>query len=265
MIGLRSTRRLSLIGLLALVLCGSAWAQGDESAIPKGTLLDVTGAIPDVAALDEAGVQTREMSGMARLRRGPSGWITEGPWELDLATSPFEGGPTGAFAGMSSGRGYPAGADARLISPRIQLAPGTRSTLVFQEAFEIESGYDQGLVEVSTDGGRSWRPVDARSGRSRWREYRVDLTRFAGEEVQVAFRLLSDESEEYGGWFLDAIKVVEGPAVALGAAITSLSSQTFPFLYLNVAVSDGDGPRGTWLLQTSRCTRTGCSRRTTST
>lgn len=237
------TRCCVFLSVLALVVFSApVQAQDDEPSIPKGTLIDVTDAVPTLRQVvsENAPVRVQESFEQAAQR----GWTTEGPWTYGAAPARMGTPSSGMIAGTALGGSYPAGTDARLISPPIRLAPGSRSILTFREAFEIESGYDQGLVEVSTDGGQTWRPVDQRSGMSLWRDYRIDLTPFAGEEVLIAFRLMSDESEQYGGWLVDDVKVETGMRLMLDASITSLNSQVFPFLFMNVAVNDGGEPVG---------------------
>jgi len=169
-----------------------------------------------------------------------SGWTEEGVWSIGEPTS----GPGGGFESPSAGAtnlsgDYPNDSDARLISPTISF-PEVSSTgeilLHFREWFEIESGYDEGIVEISTDGGSTWTQLSSRSGSSDWRDTQVDLTSYAGEEVRIAFRFNSDFSITFPGWYVDDVQVSVDEPEPLSANIKGLNPQKFPFIFSNVEV-----------------------------
>jgi Big-like domain-containing protein len=137
--------------------------------------------------------------------------------------------------------------DDRLIAPTQRLS--TTSHLIFWHRFQFESGFDGGVVEVSTDGGSTW--VDAIAGggsfvtgayngtispsfgspiagRAAWTagdataamsKVEINLGAFAGLDVRVRFRLACDPfaagSLPGVGWWIDDVQftntVVEGP------------------------------------------------------
>jgi hypothetical protein len=129
--------------------------------------------------------------------------------------------------------------DQRLISPQIEL-PGHLSQARLQfwnyQSLEDRSGgcYDGGLLEISTDGGASWSPVETGlltdgydgpvasgygnplAGRNAWcgdpddwTHSVVELSGYAGESVQLRFRLGSDNRGVVNreGWYLDDVEV----------------------------------------------------------
>ncbi|MEF8816382.1 MAG: VWA domain-containing protein, partial [Salinibacter sp.] len=175
-----------------------------------------------------------------------SGWTVEGTWAVGEPTS----GPGGGFESSRAGAtdlsdDYPNDSDARLISPSISLPEVSSSgeiRLHFREWYEIESGFDEGGVEVSTDGGSTWTQLSNRSGSSDWRDTQVDLTSYAGEEVKIAFRFTSDSSITFPGWYVDDVQVSVDEPDLLSANITGLSPQKFPFIFSNVEVdTSGSG------------------------
>ena len=132
--------------------------------------------------------------------------------------------------------------DQRLVSPPIQL-PGASElplTLRFWNRQEIEAAFggdcwDAGLVEISTDGGGSWTQLQSEvlfrefdgtvnnfaggpnplagspawCGDPRdWEDYVVDLSSYAGEEIQLRYRLGTDGTEGgRDGWSLDDVRI----------------------------------------------------------
>lgn len=110
------------------------------------------------------------------------------------------------------------------------LPPGAE--LSFWHAFDVEDGFDGGVVEISTDDGQSWEdlgdhftlngynwvlyegyqnPLEggpAFSGYSGgFIESRIALDSFAGEPAQIRFRMASDESFAYDGWYIDDVAI----------------------------------------------------------
>ena len=117
------------------------------------------------------------------------------------------------------------------IVRRVQV-PAADPTLTFRTRHEIEEGWDFGFVQVSTDGGNTYRSLPSSgtttnhdpdadpaivaqlpgfSGSSGgWREERVDLSAHAGKEVLLAFRYMTDPAVDPPGWWLDDIRIGSG-------------------------------------------------------
>ncbi len=140
--------------------------------------------------------------------------------------------------------------DQRLISPAIALPTGQQPlTLSFQNWRQIEQSgatacWDGGVLEVSTDGGTSFTPVPGASiigggayrgaisgqygnplaGLSGWcddpaRPYTtgpvlVDLGAYAGQTINLRFRLGTDSSVSKEGWYVDDINVTSCAVLA---------------------------------------------------
>jgi hypothetical protein len=133
--------------------------------------------------------------------------------------------------------------DQQLTSPMISL-PTDRVdalTLLYWNSYLIEKGpidvcYDGSLLEISTDGGSTWtqlqddvlqttpyageisdnwdNPLENRNawcGDSEgWIESIVDISAYAGQSVQLRYRLGTDVSnvgEDVDGWYLDDVRV----------------------------------------------------------
>lgn len=127
--------------------------------------------------------------------------------------------------------------DQQLTSPEIHLPSGQSPlTLEFWDYQRLEnrSGgcYDGGIVEISTDGGQTWTQLDdelltnpyngpiasgsqnplagadAWCGKPRtWAKTLVDLDAFAGQDVQLRFRLGTNNAVGVEGWYVDDLAV----------------------------------------------------------
>ncbi|MFA6438922.1 MAG: M14 family zinc carboxypeptidase [Bacteriovoracaceae bacterium] len=145
-----------------------------------------------------------------------------------------------------------------LFSP-IDLSGYQFAELKFKTKWAIESTWDFGTVEVSTNNGSSWSTLRTNysrkgSGRSRsgfgkqpstaygydafvpgltWVEQSADLTPYIGKQIKVRFRLNTDGTQQRDGWYVDNICVFAYPFHP--NAVTSFStlheyslSQNFP-------------------------------------
>ncbi|MEC0211577.1 S8 family serine peptidase [Paenibacillus ehimensis] len=145
-----------------------------------------------------------------------NGWTHGGAkdeWERGVPAAP---GPAEAVSkpnvwGTDLDGTYENGADASLVSPSINLTNVTNATLAFQHWFEIESGYDYGYVEISTNGGDTWSELGKFSHNTsgkQWSPVYYNLDKYTGKEVQIRFRLKSDNTVSKAGWYIDNFQVL---------------------------------------------------------
>lgn len=106
------------------------------------------------------------------------------------------------------------------------------ATLVFQNWYEIETGWDYGYVLASADNGATWDFLETiytttanpygnlygpgltgESGRdtdsAEWAEQRADLTPYAGGSVLIRFEYITDDAVYGYGWAIDDIAIPE--------------------------------------------------------
>ena len=172
-----------------------------------------------------------------KFESGATDWYMDGEWEVGFPTSgPNSGHNSSNCAATDLHDDYSNSSDYWLISPEITLGTATEIKLYFWEWFELESGYDYGRVKISTDGGTSWTQLTSSNGTSDWRETEVDLTVYQNETVFIAFNFTSDSSVIRLGWYIDDIRIETQEPEPLTATMTSINSQNFPFIYMNVAV-----------------------------
>ncbi len=135
-------------------------------------------------------------------------WSCDNPWHVTehryhSATHAFYFGTEGSWS-------YPNNANASLTSPAITLGPS--SVLSFWTWYNLESGYDYGYVEVSSDNGATWHQLMQLNGSADWSKKIIDLSSYSsGTSVLIRFRAVTDASQTYEGWYVDDV-IVTPPA-----------------------------------------------------
>ena len=135
-----------------------------------------------------------------------------------------------------------------LLNP-IDLTNYQFAELKFRTKWAIESTWDFGLVEISTDGGTSWisqktqlsRKGSGRSGSKQpstsygfdafnpgltWTELSSDISAYAGKQIKLRFRLSADGGDQRDGWYVDNIRIL-----AYKSSSNSVKENRAPFAY----------------------------------
>jgi MYXO-CTERM domain-containing protein len=102
------------------------------------------------------------------------------------------------------------------------LVGATSPTLSFWHRYAIESGWDYGYVEVSTN-GTSWTSLASYTGTNNtWTQVTLSLAAYTGQaNVYLRFRLYSDSIYAYDGWYIDDVVIDNGiTAVNLTSPVT---------------------------------------------
>ena len=218
----------------------------EQQKISKGSLRPVPIPVPAEFGRDYA----KSTVFSEDFESGGGDWtVIGGTWEIGIPSS----GPGSAYNGINCAAtvldgNYSNNISARLISPTIFLPSlsrlGTHIELTFWHWFRIESGYDYGYVEISTDGGNSWTQIGSSfSGDgSSWREYSANLDSYAGQYIQLAFHFTSDYSVNYEGWYVDDVAISLLEPEPINIKIVNVSIGMFPFVFLTVRVDTFDEP-----------------------
>lgn len=173
-------------------------------------------------------------------------WSTGTGWGTTI--DPLNG--SSSFTDSPNGN-YAANADnsLTLLSPLNLIANYQFAELKFQTKWAIESTWDFGTVEISTNNGTSWtslRTKLSRNGSGRngskqpstsfgydaftpgltWIEQIADLTPYVGKQIKIRFRLAADGGFQRDGWYLDDIRVL-----AYHSTPTTVQETTTPFIF----------------------------------
>lgn len=196
-----------------------------------------TGAITTASALASSVLLFEDFESLA------PGWIPNGSWEIG---QPLAGPSTGAGSARAAGTDlaadYPPNAADALLSPIVTLptlGANDELTLSFDEWFQLESGYDRGSVQVSTDSGANWTTLSTRDGdQPTYRQTRVPLDDYAGQSLQLRFVLSSDSNAQFPGWFVDNVRIAVETAQPVEVGLPTINAQNFPFVFLDATVRD---------------------------
>jgi bacillopeptidase F (M6 metalloprotease family) len=149
---------------------------------------------------------------------GIAPWFYDSPWgivELTGAES-RNGAATRAWADSPAGS-YAANADASL-QLAIDLSSAVMPALTFWHKYAFDANNDFGFVEVRRGGSTAWTRLYFVTGTaSAWSEAKVDLAEYAGNQLEIRFRVKADANgTNAGGWLIDDIRIGENlhPAIA---------------------------------------------------
>jgi carboxypeptidase T len=160
---------------------------------------------------------------------------TAATWNISTAQS--HSAPS-SFTESPSGN-YTANCDLHmtLITP-INVSVNPVVTLSFWHRYTTEIDYDFCKVEVSKDNGLSWQQVASYHGTlSTWTQQTFDISSYANgtTSLKVRFRLTSDGSLQYDGWYVDDVVIttyctgtITGVNGNNGIPLTYKLEQNFP-------------------------------------
>ncbi len=141
------------------------------------------------------------------------GWSTSGTttstWGVLSASSNPQ---TYAVTDSPSGN-YSDNSNTWLVSPVLDLTGTTTPTLRFYTRYSIESGWDFGYVEISTDSGATWTNITPGFSASftdtleKYTLFAIGLSAYKSSTVMIRFRLVTDDMIVKDGWYIDDILI----------------------------------------------------------
>jgi subtilisin family serine protease len=93
------------------------------------------------------------------------------------------------------------------LEQTFDLSSLTSATLNFSTKYDIESGYDNGYVQVLT--GSNWKTLANYTNHSDWTDKSIDLSSYVGSNVTIRFLYETDYIISYEGWYIDDIEIPE--------------------------------------------------------
>lgn len=182
-------------------------------------------------------VQVRATSAFARekvsfddtVEAGNQGWLPTGTWAITNARA---ASPTRSWTDSPAGA-YVNGANFALTSPLLDLSGLSDVTFTFAQSYDVEQGFDFGLVEFSTDDGQTWRRAAAATGTQlNFQQAQVRLRGLDNQpRARIRLRLTADTVVTGDGWYVDDLRVtgrsvspaVIAPGTSLQPALASLA------------------------------------------
>ena len=157
--------------------------------------------------------------------------------DSETALLPVDVGPSGCWW-SNSGDSIDS-----TLSRQVDLPAGSAAKLEYEVWFEIEKDWDYVYVEVSVDGGKSWRIMETPetspenpigngfgagyTGKSGgWIAESVDLTQFAGRDLWVRFQYVTDDAVNAAGACFRDLRVL---AAGITAEDKDWDAQGFVF------------------------------------
>jgi len=118
-----------------------------------------------------------------------------------------------------------------MLTRDFDLSGVSSATLNYWAWWALEQDYDFAYLEVSSDGGKTWKAIKTPSGTdqnptgnnfgwgytgnsgggsaSQWVEETVDLSAYAGKKIQIRFEYITDPAVTRAGFMLDDISIPE--------------------------------------------------------
>lgn len=144
-----------------------------------------------------------------------------------------------------------------LVTPPLQLTTGAASSVSFFTRWDVEQGWDGGVVDLSTDNGTTWLRLTPDNGypgtisdggtlcgiaegegaytglgHLTWSPATIDLGAYAGQTVKLRWLYRTDGAQTGDGWFVDDIALthaqVPGQCTVAGDALFKNGFEVMP-------------------------------------
>lgn len=232
-----------------------AWATApapNPALPPTGQSTTVSGLKPNtnydfrLTSLDNAGNTSSEIvtgsTGAGAVifsddMEGTSAWAADAPWAI-TAERPHS--PTRSRSDSPNGS-HANSKEVSVRSPSFSLAGATNPKLTFWHRYNLEPNYDYSYVEISINGGSTWTQLARYNGhQDEHKPVELSLATYAGaSDVRLRFRLKTDGSVVYDGWYFDDVVVSKDSADSIPPAaptgLTVSNAQTGGNLVLDWA------------------------------
>ena len=235
----------TLAGFTTLTAQGSTAGIAATSAVVSG-LADATKYYFIVTAVSAIGESAPNAAvGAVFVDGAESGaglWTADAPW--GTTTAAFHGGTT-SFTDSPLGNYANSVNTSLTLALPLDFSAAVNPVLTFWHQYATEANYDNGYVEVSTDGGMVWSTALATytGTLAAWTQVSINLSAYAGQpSVKIRFRLQSDTSIVADGWYVDDINITGITSQVSATTLPPpLTSQTLVFGAAPIFFSGGTG------------------------
>jgi hypothetical protein len=130
------------------------------------------------------------------------------------------------------------------LTNSINLTPYTNPRLVFWTKYDIESNWDYGQVDVSTNNGSTWFPLEGQytepgvgsfqpngeplydGMQTNWVREEINLASYKAAQNKIRFQLNTDGSVERDGWYVDDIAIIIYQVIPVEMLIFAATTNT---------------------------------------
>lgn len=179
------------------------------------------------------------------MEHGSGLWTAAAPWAL--ITSDYHSRVKSWTD--SPGGNYGSNVNAALTSTGFSIPADANPSLRFWHKYQTETCCDKCYVEISTDNGSTWTMLARYEGTlTTWTQATIDLNAYSGSSsTKIRFRLQSDVSINYDGWYIDDVAVT---ALVYEFSSTENGTASHTYQYpgwyrTTFKVTDDDGASGT--------------------
>jgi|WetSurMetagenome_2_1015567.scaffolds.fasta_scaffold40427_2 carboxypeptidase T len=145
---------------------------------------------------------------------GTTNWPTMTNWSV--VTNKYLS-PTHSFKGACTNNGTN-----QMVSNPINVSSYPAVFLSFYQKFALETGYDFGFVDLSSNNGTSWQRIARFTGvdSSTWKLQSYNITSYANGSTNmlIRFRDSCDAGANWDGWYIDNIRITgynPGPTIII--------------------------------------------------
>jgi carboxypeptidase T len=147
---------------------------------------------------------------------GFNNWTTTGSWALTTtqyhsATQSFTDSPSGNYTSNTD--------NPMTLNFPLNVSATPVVFLSYWHRYYTEGNFDLCRVEVSSNNGTDWSEVVSYNGNMQnWTYQSFDITSYCNgsANVKIRFRLTSNGSQEYDGWYVDDIKITGYQSQSVG-------------------------------------------------
>ena len=151
-----------------------------------------------------------------------SNWTATGSW--NITNSKYVSAPT-SFTDSPAGNYVASTTSSLIYNNQVALTNVLGATLEFDTQWDIETDWDYGQIQLSTNNGSTWISLTGQytnpgtgtfqpngeplydGTQSTWVHETIDITNYADQQITLRFYFRSDGFVQQDGWYVDNVKI----------------------------------------------------------